>query len=192
MGRVGNKPFLPAIRAGRSAAVVSKPLIPGALFSDGHLASQFSHLENLPEVNCRDSRLWPGPNRLLLQHIGGVGALRITFRRGFQLPAFRCGIGERGAQTMTHYNANPQRLPLSKPKRCLDKADHFFYPEGSSMSDPKEDAKQKNIEMRAYLLWEMEGEQEGRSDEYWHRARELIEAESQSGYPPTQSRGYRT
>ena len=45
---------------------------------------------------------------------------------------------------------------------------------------------------RAYLLWEAEGRQEGRADEYWHRARELIEDEGQPSYPPTQSRGNRT
>jgi hypothetical protein len=51
---------------------------------------------------------------------------------------------------------------------------------------------ERNVQMRAYLLWEAEGMQDGRADEYWHRARELIEAEGQSAYPPTQSRGHRT
>ncbi len=48
------------------------------------------------------------------------------------------------------------------------------------------------IQERAYLLWEAEGRQEGGPDDYWHRARELMEAESQSSYPPTQSRGHRS
>ncbi len=48
------------------------------------------------------------------------------------------------------------------------------------------------IRVRAFLLWQAEGEAEGREEEYWQRARELIEAETQSSYPPTQSRGYRT
>jgi hypothetical protein len=45
---------------------------------------------------------------------------------------------------------------------------------------------------RAYLLWEAEGRPEGRLDEYWDRACELIDDESQSSYPPAQSRGHRT
>ena len=42
------------------------------------------------------------------------------------------------------------------------------------MSDGDQDIEQ-NIRMRAYLLWESEGRQEGRADHYWHRASELIE-----------------
>jgi hypothetical protein len=60
----------------------------------------------------------------------------------------------------------------------------------SSMSDADRDIEQ-NIRTRAYLLWELEGRQEGGAEQYWHRARELIEAESQSSYPPAQSRGNR-
>jgi hypothetical protein len=48
------------------------------------------------------------------------------------------------------------------------------------------------IRERAYLLWEAEGKPEGRLDEYWDRACELIDDESQSSYPPAQSRGHRT
>ncbi len=51
---------------------------------------------------------------------------------------------------------------------------------------------EQRIRQRAHLLWELEGKQDGGVDEYWHRARELIEAESQAAYPPTQSRGHRT
>jgi hypothetical protein len=51
---------------------------------------------------------------------------------------------------------------------------------------------EQRIQERAYLMWEMEGKPEGREDEYWHRARERIEAETQSAYPPAQSRGHRT
>jgi hypothetical protein len=51
---------------------------------------------------------------------------------------------------------------------------------------------ERRIRERAYLLWEMEGRPEGRDQEYWLRARELIEDESQGSYPPTQSRGNRT
>jgi hypothetical protein len=58
------------------------------------------------------------------------------------------------------------------------------------MSDADQDT-EDNIRMRAFLLWELEGRQEGRADHYWHRARELIESESHSAYPPAQSRGNR-
>jgi len=51
---------------------------------------------------------------------------------------------------------------------------------------------EQNIRMRAYLLWEFEGCQEGWADQYWHRARERIEAESVSDYPPAQSRHNRS
>lgn len=51
---------------------------------------------------------------------------------------------------------------------------------------------ERQIRDRAYQLWEREGRPEGRADDYWHRARELIEAETQSLYPPTQSGGHRT
>lgn len=48
-----------------------------------------------------------------------------------------------------------------------------------------------HIRERAYLLWEAEGRQEGLADEYWHRARELVDDETQSAYPSTRSKGHR-
>jgi hypothetical protein len=48
------------------------------------------------------------------------------------------------------------------------------------------------VRERAYLLWEGEGKPEGRLDEYWDRACELIDDESQSSYPRAQPRGHRT
>jgi hypothetical protein len=45
---------------------------------------------------------------------------------------------------------------------------------------------------RAHRLWVYEGKPDGRQKEYWHRAQELIDDESQSSYPPSQSRGNRT
>lgn len=51
---------------------------------------------------------------------------------------------------------------------------------------------ERYVRLRAYLLWEAEGEQDGRADEYWHRARERVQAETRSAYPPTQSQGHRT
>ena len=57
--------------------------------------------------------------------------------------------------------------------------------------EPAADTEQR-IRERAHLLWEAEGKPNGREDEYWHRARELIEDEAQAAYPPAQSRGNRT
>ncbi len=51
---------------------------------------------------------------------------------------------------------------------------------------------EKRIRERAYLLWELEGKQDGGVQKYWERARELIEAEASSSYPPTQSQGNRS
>jgi hypothetical protein len=51
---------------------------------------------------------------------------------------------------------------------------------------------QTRIRERAHQLWEAEGSPEGRLEEYWHRAQELIEDESRPAYPPAQSRGNRT
>ena len=51
---------------------------------------------------------------------------------------------------------------------------------------------ERHIRLRAYLLWEVEGRQDGRADEYWHRARERVQAETRSAYPPTQSQRHRT
>jgi hypothetical protein len=48
------------------------------------------------------------------------------------------------------------------------------------------------VRERAYQLWQSEGCPDGRGEEYWHRAREMIEAEAQTHYPPTQSRANRT
>ena len=62
--------------------------------------------------------------------------------------------------------------------------------EKATEGEPAGDAEQR-IRQRAHLLWEAEGAQPGRVDEYWERARELIEDEAKSAYPPTQSRGNR-
>ena len=56
----------------------------------------------------------------------------------------------------------------------------------------EEDHLDDRIRNRAYLLWEMEGKQEGGVQQYWGRARQLIEAEAESSYPPAQSQGNRT
>lgn len=36
---------------------------------------------------------------------------------------------------------------------------------------------EEQIRARAYELWEKDGSPEGRADEYWERARTLVEAE---------------
>jgi hypothetical protein len=52
--------------------------------------------------------------------------------------------------------------------------------------------REQRIRARAYSMWEADGCPEGRADEYWHRAQELIEDEGQSAYPPSASRGNRS
>lgn len=47
------------------------------------------------------------------------------------------------------------------------------------------------IRERAHHLWELEGRQEGRADEYWRRAIEQLQSDTQAAYPPSQSRGHR-
>jgi hypothetical protein len=51
---------------------------------------------------------------------------------------------------------------------------------------------EKRVRERAYQLWQFEGSPEERLDEYWDRARELIQAETLSAYPPAASRSNRT
>jgi hypothetical protein len=50
------------------------------------------------------------------------------------------------------------------------------------MSSSNEDREQR-IRERAHSLWEEEGRPEGRADEFWHRARALIEAEDDPNAP---------
>jgi hypothetical protein len=40
--------------------------------------------------------------------------------------------------------------------------------------DDSNETRQQRIRERAYHLWDADGRPEGRSDEYWERARELI------------------
>jgi Protein of unknown function (DUF2934) len=51
---------------------------------------------------------------------------------------------------------------------------------------------EQRIRELAYHLWEVEGRPDGRQDEYWNRAQELLEDEMKSAYPPSASRGNRT
>lgn len=38
--------------------------------------------------------------------------------------------------------------------------------------------REQRIREKAYELWQADGAPEGKSDHYWHRARELVEMES--------------
>jgi Protein of unknown function (DUF2934) len=65
----------------------------------------------------------------------------------------------------------------------------------TSSEEPASDASpevDREIRERAYELWLRDGEPEGQADRYWNRARELLEDEKQSAYPPSQSRGNRS
>jgi hypothetical protein len=50
----------------------------------------------------------------------------------------------------------------------------------------------QRIRERAHQLWVAEGSPAGREDQYWNRAQELMQDETQSAYPPSASRGNRT
>jgi hypothetical protein len=50
----------------------------------------------------------------------------------------------------------------------------------------------ERVRVRAYLMWEADGKPYGQADLYWHRARERMEAETHSAYPPVQSNKHRS
>ncbi|MFC7478685.1 DUF2934 domain-containing protein [Dankookia sp. GCM10030260] len=50
----------------------------------------------------------------------------------------------------------------------------------------------ERIRARAYLMWEADGKPNGQADLYWHRARERMEAETHSSYPPAQTGKHRS
>ena len=64
----------------------------------------------------------------------------------------------------------------------------------SRLGDGGEDgtALEGRIRERAHHLWELEGRQEGRDEEYWRRAEEQLQSDAQAAYPPSASRGHRT
>jgi hypothetical protein len=66
---------------------------------------------------------------------------------------------------------------------------------GTRTAKPQEDEpgsdSERRIRERAKTLWEIEGKQDRKDDEYWHRARELIDDENNPSFPPTQSRRQR-
>ena len=59
-------------------------------------------------------------------------------------------------------------------------------------TEPENPEGEQRLRERARQLWELEGKQDGGDENYWHRAKELIEAETCSSYPPAQSRGHRS
>ena len=67
-----------------------------------------------------------------------------------------------------------------EPKQLYDKHDE----------DPAH--REQRIRERAYSMWEADGRPEGRAEQYWNRAQELIEDENLSAFPPSASRGNRT
>jgi hypothetical protein len=89
-----------------------------------------------------------------------------------------------------HY---PSRLPrvaqirANQDRECRAMADQPYDKHNESSAHLEQ-----RIRERAYRMWEREGRPEGRAEEYWNRAQELIEDERQSAYPPAASRGNRT
>jgi hypothetical protein len=50
----------------------------------------------------------------------------------------------------------------------------------------------KQVRVRAYIMWEAAGKPNGQPDLSWHRARERMEAETHSSYPRAQSGKHRS
>lgn len=80
-------------------------------------------------------------------------------------------------------------LPQSTDRHCLTQ-----HVRGEDMSEFRstQENNEAFIRERAYHLWELEGRQEGRASEYWHRAKEQLDSDSHAAYPPAASRGHRT
>jgi hypothetical protein len=67
-----------------------------------------------------------------------------------------------------------------------DESDH------SASRDFVDQGSDERVRVRAYLMWEADGKPDGEADLYWHRARERMEAETHSSYPPVQSGRHRS
>ncbi len=65
-------------------------------------------------------------------------------------------------------------LPQSTDRHCLTQ-----HVRGEDMSEFRstQENNEALIRERAYHLWELEGRQEGRASEYWHRAKEYASGE---------------
>jgi hypothetical protein len=59
------------------------------------------------------------------------------------------------------------------------------------MSDHERDVEQE-IRERAYFMWQLDGCPDDTAELYWQRAKERIEAETHSAYPPAASGEYRS
>ena len=64
--------------------------------------------------------------------------------------------------------------------------------DSSASQDHFDQGPDERVRVRAYLMWEADGKPNGEADLYWHRARERMEAESHSSYPPAQSSKHRS
>lgn len=61
-----------------------------------------------------------------------------------------------------------------------------------SNDSPATTEREQRVRELAHQLWMSEGKPEGRDEEYWRRASERLDAETQASYPPAQSRADRT
>lgn len=52
--------------------------------------------------------------------------------------------------------------------------------EASEAADHRDNDQEQRIREKAYQLWQEDGAPEGKADEYWHRARALIEDQAKS------------
>ena len=64
--------------------------------------------------------------------------------------------------------------------------------DSSASRDHFDQGSDERVRVRAYLMWEADGKPNGEADLYWHRARERMEAECHSSYPPAQSSKHRS
>ena len=59
-------------------------------------------------------------------------------------------------------------------------------------NDPKPAPSEDEIRTRSYLLWEREGRQNGKSEEYWKRAKAELEAELEASWQAASMEGETT
>jgi hypothetical protein len=87
------------------------------------------------------------------------------------------------------FKSRSSGFPQSTNGHCLTQ-----HVRGEDMSEFRstQENNEALIRERAYHLWELEGRQEGRASEYWHRAKEQLDSDTHAAYPPAASRGHRT
>lgn len=59
-------------------------------------------------------------------------------------------------------------------------------------NDPKPTPSEDEIRIRSYTLWEREGRQDGKSEEYWQRAKAELEAELEASWHAASMEGETT